>query len=124
MVNSVPGRSASPELENDIRVTIFAFWKEQQRKDTETRKTYSYCLLIIFIIQLIIMYNIIFLVGLGVIVLTDTQFSAFFISVFGEIAVLLLTVAKYLFSENRFINPFDILKDYDGDDKPTENQAP
>jgi flagellar biosynthesis protein FlhB len=96
----------------DIRREIFTTWKLQQAEDRKERNKYSKCLLKIFLAQLGIMYCVLFLVAFDIIALTGMQFTAFFVSVFAQVSVLILAVVKYLFSENRFINILELLKDF------------
>ena len=104
-------RSTAALQYDDIRTTFLENWKLQQAQDRKYRGTYATELLTIFKYQLGIMYLVLLLIAFGMITLTDSQFTVFFVSAFAEIAALLGVATKYLFSENGLVNIVELFKD-------------
>ena len=83
---------------------LFYQWKVEKTLDKFLQLVFISVFLVVFAIQLYHMINIIYLVGRGEFLLTDEQFTAFFVSVFVEITVVLSVMVKYLFSEKQHID--------------------
>ena len=86
-------------------------WKAQRKEDKNLRRLFVVVFLGVFIWQLYTMHDVLYLVGDGLFMFTDTQFTAFFVSVFGEITILMSIMIKYTFSEKQHIDEKGFLED-------------
>jgi len=86
-------------------------WTIQQSEERKLRKLYAICFIFFLGIQLFTLITAFFLIGFQKISISDIQFSAFFISVFGEITALVLIITKYLFPQHDDIRILEQMKD-------------
>ena len=86
-------------------------WIIQQSEERKLRKLYAICFIIFLGIQLLSLIIAFFLIGSQIITISNTQFSAFFISVFGEITALALIVTKYLFPQHDDVRILELMKE-------------
>lgn len=86
-------------------------WTIQQSAERKLRKLYAVCFIIFLGTQLLSFIISFFLIGLKIITINDMQFSAFFISVLGEITALVLIITKYLFPQRDDTRILELMKD-------------
>jgi len=86
-------------------------WATQQSQERKLRRLYAICFMIVLGIQIILLNIVFILIGLGKLSISDVQFNAFFISMFGEIISLVLIITKYLFQKSNDSKLFELLKD-------------
>jgi hypothetical protein len=86
-------------------------WTIQQSAERKLRKLYAVCFIIFLGTQLFSLIISFFLIGLQRIIISDIQFSAFFISVFGEMTALVLIITKYLFPQHDDTRILELMKD-------------
>jgi len=86
-------------------------WTIQQSAERKLRKLYAVCFIIFLGIQLFSLIISFFLIGLQRIIINDIQFSAFFISVLGEMTALVLIITKYLFPQHDDTRILELMKD-------------
>ena len=96
---------------NDPKKELLKQLVEQLEQDRVLRWVFVVFLLFIFSSQLYYMHDIFKLVGVGEYVFTESQFQIFFVSVFGEIIILMSFVIKYAFSSDTRIDLKDFLDD-------------
>lgn len=89
---------------------ILEAWKYQRSEERKLRKLYAICFIIILTIQIIVLNVFFVLIGYGNLVLTETQFNVFFISVFGEITAFVLIITRYLFRQETDDNLVKVIK--------------
>lgn len=77
--------------------TAIDVWKEQQNQDRATRKYYAKWLLILICIQMGIINLLFILIGLGKLTVQQWTANTFIMSVFAEIAAMVVIVVNYLF---------------------------
>ncbi len=78
--------------------TIVSAWKEQQKQDRELRARYARWLMGAMAVQASLINVIFVLMGCGLLSFESWTARTFIVSVFGEIAALVLMVVKYLFT--------------------------
>lgn len=78
--------------------TIVKVWKDQQTQDRRMREHYARCLMLALAIQAVVVNVVFVLIGFRVVTFEQGTVQAFILSVFGEIAALVLLVMKYLYT--------------------------
>ncbi|MEL7609884.1 MAG: hypothetical protein AAGU74_10290 [Bacillota bacterium] len=90
---------------------LLSSWATQQSQERKLRRLYAICFMFILGIQIILLNTVFILIGLDKLNISDIQFNAFFISVFGEIISLVLIITKYLFQKSNDSKLFELFKD-------------
>lgn len=78
--------------------TIVKAWKDQQTQDRKMRARYASYLIMAMGVQTLVVNIIFILMGCGVLTFEPGTAKTFFLSVFAEIASMVLLVVKYLFT--------------------------
>jgi hypothetical protein len=78
--------------------TIVKAWKDQQAQDRKMRERYATYLMVAMGIQSLVVNIVFVLVGCGVLTFEPGTTKTFIVSVFAEIASMVLIVVKYLFT--------------------------
>lgn len=98
------GEDWNEELDKRIQKIAYDLSKlflRQKLQDQRLQIGFVIVLVGVFIWQLKTMHDVVYLVGRGEFMLTNTQFMSFFVSVFGEITILMAFMIRYLFPESR-----------------------
>lgn len=90
---------------------VLESWSTQKSEERKLRKLYALCFVVILALQIIIMNVVFVLAGCSILTLSETQFNVFFVSMFGEIAALVLIITKYLFHQDSDTKLIDTIKD-------------
>jgi hypothetical protein len=77
--------------------TVVTAWKCQQVEDRKMRKRYATCLMIIMAAQILVINVLYILMGCGKLQYEPWTAKTFIMSVFAEVAALVLLIVKYLF---------------------------
>ncbi len=78
--------------------TIIKAWKDQQAQDRKMRERYANYLIFAMGLQALVMNVIFVLIGCGALTFEPWTARTFIVSVFAEIASMVLIVVKYLFT--------------------------
>lgn len=78
--------------------TIVKAWKDQQTQDRKMRERYANYLILAMGLQAFVMNVIFVLIGCGVLTFEPWTAKTFIVSVFAELAAMVLIVVKYLFT--------------------------
>jgi hypothetical protein len=78
--------------------TVLAAWRSQQTQDRNMRQRYANWLMLAMGFQVLAINVVFILMGLNVLAFETWTANTFIMSVFGEIAALVLVVVKYLFA--------------------------
>lgn len=83
---------------NNYKVkTIVSSWEQQQNSDRFMRNGYAKVLMCVLAIQLLVINIIFVLIGVKVLFYEQWVINVFIISVFGEIASMVVIIVRYLF---------------------------
>jgi hypothetical protein len=78
--------------------TIIKTWKDQQEQERMMRGRYAFWLMVAMSTQILVANVAFFLIGLGLLTIEEWTARTFIVSVFAEVASLVLFVVKYLFT--------------------------
>lgn len=78
--------------------TLVKAWKDQQTQDRKMRERYATCLIGAMGVQALVVNVVFVLMGCGVLTFEAWTARTFIMSVFAEIAAMVLIVVKYLFT--------------------------
>lgn len=78
--------------------TIVKAWKDQQTQDRKMRERYANYLILALGLQSLVVNTIFVLIGCGVLTFEPWTARTFIMSVFAEMAAMVLIVVKYLFT--------------------------
>jgi len=79
--------------------TILNAWEKQQVEERGIRRKYAWCLLIGLFVEAMVANIAFFMIGFGVITVTQWVANTFIVGIFGEIAAITLIVVRYLFPQ-------------------------
>lgn len=79
--------------------TILTAWTQQQDQDRALRKTYGKWLLVALFVQTFLINLAFVLIGAKVLVVDQWVAQTFIVSVFAEIAAMVVIIVKYLFPD-------------------------
>jgi len=77
--------------------TIIDSWEKQQSEERSLRRKYAALFLIGLFVEALIANVAFFLIGLGIINVSDWVANCFIVGVFGQIATITLVISRYLF---------------------------
>ena len=89
---------------------ILSVWEEQQRQDRKMKKGYAKAFMWILTVQLLIVNVVVVLISINLISLEKWVLNVFIVSVFGEVASIVLVIVKNLFKSTG-IEMIELIKD-------------
>lgn len=79
--------------------TILSAWEKQQVEERDIRRKYAWCLLFGLFVEAMVANIAFFMIGFGIINVSEWVANAFIVGIFGEIAAITLIVVRYLFPQ-------------------------